>query len=66
MWYSYRGTGRYKEDNNSHDILEYGVQFPLYFPDYVAVVLALVWSLWIADTTNAVKHPEPPGCVPSY
>jgi len=54
------------KEKNSQDILEYGLQILLHFPDYVAVVLALVWSLWIGDTTNTVKHQEGPGCMPSY
>jgi hypothetical protein len=66
MCYSYRAAGSHKQGKNSHDILEHGLQILLYFPDYVAVVLALVWFLWIEDTTNTFKHEERPGCVPSY
>jgi len=65
MWYSYRATGSHKQGKNSHAILEHGLQVPVYLPDYVVVVLPLVWSLWIGDTTNTVKHQERPGCAPS-
>jgi hypothetical protein len=54
------------KEKSSHDILEHCLQILLHFPDYVAVELALVWSLSIGDTTNTVKHQEGLGCVPSY